>query len=299
MTMVVLAAMAAGCGGGEEPSATGNGGAEHAPTGGVLKWTAIPDTNQEELKAKYDPISVYLSEKLGVECKYEPVADYTASVEAFKTGDIQLAWFGGLTGVQARAAVDGATAIAQGAEDPTYKSYFIAHKDTGLERSAAFPTEIGQLPFSFGSKGSTSGRLMPEFFIRSETGQAPKDFFTVGHSFSGAHDKTALMVQDGAEVKVGALSYTTYDTMVAEGKLDPEVCRIIWVTPDYADYNFTAHPRLEEMFGSGFTGKLQQALVDMQDPKLLGAFPRSALIEATNDDFAKIEKTAKDLGLLE
>jgi phosphonate transport system substrate-binding protein len=298
MTIALMAALAAGCGGetGTESGTAPEGG--ESASGGVLRWTAIPDTNPEELKAKYNPISEYLSEKLGVECEYRPVADYKASVEAFKTGDISLAWFGGLTGVQARAAVDGATAIAQGAEDPEYKSYFIAHKDTGLERSNAFPMEIGKLPFTFGSQSSTSGRLMPEFFIRQETGKSPQDFFSVGHSCSGAHDKTALLVQDGTEVKAGVLSYTTYDKMVAAGKLDPEVCRIVWVTPDYADYNFTAHPNLEEKFGAGFTKKLQDALIAMKDPKLLGAFPRSALIPASNEDFAKIESTAKDLGLL-
>ena len=298
ITMAVLAALTAGCGGEGTADAPGSKSVTNGAGAAVLRWTAIPDTNPEELKAKYNPVSEYLSAQLGVQCKYEPVADYKASVEAFKTGDIQLAWFGGLTGVQARAAVDGATAIAQGVEDPIYKSYFIAHKDTGIEKSAKFPMELGNFAFAFGSASSTSGRLMPEYFIRTETGKAPQDFFSVGFSFSGAHDKTALMVQDGTEVKVGVLSYTTYDTLVAEGKIDPDVCRVVWVTPLYADYNFTAHPSLEKQFGEGFTAKLQQALIDMKDPKLLGAFPRSGLIKASNEDFAKIETVATDLGLL-
>lgn len=297
-TMALVAALVAGCGGGEGSSpATESGGATPEATGGVLRWTAIPDANAEALKAKYTPISAYLADKLGVEVEYVPVADYKASVEAFKSGDIQLAWFGGLTGVQARAAVDGARAVAQGTEDPQYKSYVIAHKDTGIERSAAFPMEIGKFGFAFGSPNSTSGRLMPEFYIRKETGKAPQDFF-VGVVFSGAHDKTALMVQEGTEVKCGVLNYKTYDEMVADGKIDPEVCRIVWVTPTYADYNFTAHPRLDEMFGAGTVDRLQQALIGMTDPKLLGAFPRSGMIAASNEDFAGIEQTAKDLGLL-
>jgi len=302
ITLALLAAIAAGCSAEEPagPASTGGGGGEGGGggSGGVLRWTAIPDANAEALKAKYTPISEYLAEKLGIEVEYVPVADYKASVEAFKSGDIQLAWFGGLTGVQARAAVDGSVAIAQGAEDPTYKSYFIAHKDTGLEKSNAFPMEIGKYAFTFGSESSTSGRLMPEFFIREKTGKSPKDFFTAGFGFSGAHDKTALMVQEGTEVKCGALNYGTYDEMVAEGKIDPEVCRVIWVTPTYADYNFTAHPRIDEMFGAGSIDRLQKALIDMKDPNLLGAFPRSAMIAASNEDFAKIEKTAKDLGLI-
>jgi phosphonate transport system substrate-binding protein len=298
ITLALGAVLVAGCGaegtGGEAATSSGEGGAAHA----ALTWTAIPDANAESLKLKYDPVSAYLSEKLGVDVIYKPVADYKASVEGFKSGDIQLAWFGGLTGVQAREAVDGANAIAQGAEDPKYKSYFIAHKDTGIEPSEDFPMALADHAFTFGSESSTSGRLMPEYFIRQTTKKGPKEFFQKGFSFSGAHDKTALMVEAGTEVKAGALSYKKYDSMVAKGEIDPEVCRIVWTTPTYEDYNFTAHPRLEEMFGAGFTDKLQAALIGMKDKALLDAFPRSALIPAKNEDFAKIKKTAAELGLV-
>ncbi len=301
LVMTLAALVAAGCGPKSEPTTPATaGGGDHAaaPAGGKLVWTAIPDANAEALKAKYDPISTYLAGKLGVEVEYKPVADYSASVEGFKAGSIQLAWFGGLTGVQARAAVPGAVAIAQGEEDPVYKSYFIVHKDTGIEKSDEFPMAIANFPFAFGSESSTSGRLMPEYFLRKLTGKGPKDFFTKGFEFTGAHDKTALAVQEGSKIKCGVLNYGTYDQMVKDKKIDPEVCRIVWTTPTYADYNFTSHPRLEEMFGKGFTEKLQQALIDMKDPALLGAFPRKSLIKASNADFANIESVAKDLGLL-
>ncbi|MFT5122316.1 MAG: phosphonate transport system substrate-binding protein, partial [Verrucomicrobiales bacterium] len=68
--------------------------------------------------------------------------------------------------------------------------------------------------------------------------------------------------------------------------------------PTYADYNFTAHPDLEKTFGEGFTKKLQQVLVDMKDPELLSAFPREALIPATNEEFDGIKKVAENLGFL-
>ena len=297
--VAAAALLAAGCGAEPAKPAAGGSGPVDAPAPtAVLRWTAIPDTDAQALKAKYTSISTYLADRLGVKVEYVPVADYKASVEGFKSGDLQLAWFGGLTGVQARAAVPGARAIAQGAEDPEYKSYFIAHADTGIEPSEEFPTELGGVAFSFGSESSTSGRLMPEYFLRKITGKSPKDFFTAGFSFSGAHDKTARLVQEGGAVKAGVLSYTTYDKMVERGELDPGVCRIVWTTPFYADYNFTAHPRLEEMFGEGTIQRLQDALVAMDDKQLLDAFPRSAIIPAENADFAAIEDVARELGLL-
>ena len=273
-------------------SASGEGdGSTPAPT---LRFSAIPDQNTTELKEKFDPVAKYLSTSLGVPVEYIPATDYSASVKMFENEDILLAWFGGLTGVQARAQVPGARAIVQGKEDPEYFSYFIANADTGLERSDEFPSAISDFSFTFGSESSTSGRLMPQHFIETLSGKSFKEFLAKGFSFSGNHDKTCELVESG-QVQVGALSYKTYEKRVAAGKTNPDICKIIWKTPTYADYNFTAHPRIEEIYGAGFTEKLQRALIGMTDPELLAAFPREALIEAKNEDFDRILELAKQL----
>ena len=263
----------------------------------VLRFSAIPDQNSTQLKEKFDAIAVYLSQQLDVPVEYVAASDYKASVEMFRNREIQLAWFGGLTGVQARRSVKGARAIAQGEEDPNYRSYFIAHKDTGLEQSDEFPSGLSGLKFTFGSESSTSGRLMPAFFIRKETGQAPDEFFGSQPAFSGNHDKTVELVESG-QFQAGAVNYKVYDQRVADGETDPEVCRIVWVTPDYSDYNFTAHPDLESMFGEGFTDRLQSALIEMDGPELLAAFPRKSLIAAKNSDFDDILEVAISLGFI-
>ncbi len=271
------------------------GGSQDAPA--VLRFTAIPDQNTTELRQKFAPLTEHLSQVLGVAVEYVPSRDYQASVEMFRAGDIQLAWFGGLTGVQARAAVPGAKAIAQGEVDPQYYSYFIANSETGLELQEDFPDEIGQYAFTFGSESSTSGRLMPEYFIKENTDQSPDEFFAKGFSFSGSHDKTVELVEAG-QFSCGVVNYKVYDQRVAAGKTDPNVCRVIWKTPTYADYNFTAHPEIDSIFGVGFTDKLQKALTDIKDESLLSALPRRKLIKAHNDEFSGIEAVAKQLGMV-
>ncbi|MCB9514102.1 MAG: putative selenate ABC transporter substrate-binding protein [Candidatus Krumholzibacteriia bacterium] len=262
-----------------------------------LLYTAIPDQNSTELIEKFKPFSDHLSQVLGVPVRYVPARDYQASVEMFRNGDVQLAWFGGLTGVQARAAVPGASAIAQGAADPTYYSYFIANASTGLEKSDDFPMGIEDLAFTFGSESSTSGRLMPEHFIREATGKAPSDFFSKPVSFSGSHDKTCELVASG-QFQAGVVNYKVYDRRVAEGTTDPNVVRVIWQTPQFADYNWTAHPSLDATFGAGFTMKLQKAMTDISDPALLAALPREKLIPASNAEFEGIREVAVQLGML-
>jgi phosphonate transport system substrate-binding protein len=282
----------AGCGGEEAQPA--DGAAAAAPP---LRFTAIPDQNTTELAEKLAPLARHLAAVLAVPVEYVPAHDYQASVETFRNGDVLLGWFGGLTGVQARHLVPGARAIAQGVEDPAYKSYFIAHRSTGLERADELPLAIRDLRFTFGSESSTSGRLMPEHFLTQATGASPRDFFTHPPGFSGSHDKTIELVESG-QVQVGVVNYKVYERRVEEGKTDPEVCRVIWETPEYADYNWTAHPDLETVYGAGFTERLQRALVAIDDPALLAALPRSALIPASNEQYEGIRLVATELGML-
>ena len=270
---------------------------EAAPPAPTFRFSAIPDQNTSETQEKLAPLVAHLTESLGVAFEYVPARDYQAAVEMFKNGDVQLAWFGGLTGVQARRAVPGAEAIAQGASDPNFFTYFIAHRDTGLERSEDFPTGLGALTFTFGSESSTSGRLMPELYLRENTGSSPEDYFEHPIGFSGSHDKTVELVESG-QFQAGAVNYKVYDQRVADGETDPEVARVIWKTPPYADYNWTVRPDVEATFGEGFLERLRQTLVAIDDPALLVALPRERLIPARNEDFEGIRQVAETLGML-
>ncbi|MEM6673705.1 MAG: putative selenate ABC transporter substrate-binding protein [Planctomycetota bacterium] len=264
----------------------------------ALRFTAIPDSDKTELELRFRPLAEHLSTVLGVPVEYVPTADYSASVEMFKSGDVQLAWFGGLTGVQARAAVEGARVVAQGAVDPRFKTYFIAHDVSPESGDGAFPEDLLRgKRFTFGSRQSTSGRLMPEFHLREATGLAPTAFFSeVG--FSGSHDKTAELVDSGA-FEAGAINFRTYDELLADGRISADTCRVVWTTPEYADYNWTVHPRVDETFGAGTADAIQSALLALDDPALLAALQRpEGLIEAREEEFAGIASVARELGFL-
>lgn len=143
----------------------------------VFTFTAIPDENESQLRTRFEKVATYLETELGVEVKYIPVKSYSAAVTAFRNNQVQLAWFGGLSGVQARRLVPGSEAIAQGDEDQFFQSYFIAHESAQIFPSDSFPNLNG-LTFTFGAKGSTSGRLMPEFFIERNLGKKPKMYLS-------------------------------------------------------------------------------------------------------------------------
>lgn len=267
----------------------------------TLRFTAIPDDDRAELEQRFRPLAEYLEAELGVPVEYVATTDYAASVEMFKAGDVHLAWFGGLTGVQARAAVEGAHAIAQGAVDPHFKSYFVIHdpsqRPTGDD--GGMPVEVLRgTRFAFGSRQSTSGRLMPEFYLREASGVAPLELF--GEViFSGSHDRTAELVHTGA-VDAGVLNFRTWENLVASGAIQEETCALLWPTPEYADYNWTAHPELDEAFGAGTIERVRQALVGLEDAALLEALQRpEGIIPADDAAFEGIAEVARALGFLE
>ena len=259
-------------------------------------FTAIPDENSARLQERFGGVAKYLESKLGVPVKYIPVKSYSASVTAFKNNQVQLAWFGGLSGVKARAAVPSSTAIAQGAEDVEFKSYIIAHSSTGVNAAKDIPAAIKGKTFTFGSKGSTSGRLMPEFYLRKAFNDSPENVFSkVG--FSGDHSKTIALVQSGAYL-IGAVNYSVWDREVADGKIDTSKVKVIWTTPTYPDYNWTIRGDVDATWGAGFSKKVTDALLSMKDKTLLESFPRSKFIPVENGAYDPIIKTAQQLGII-
>jgi len=263
----------------------------------TLVFTAIPDEDETKLVERFRGIADYLEEKLEVDVRYVPVKSYAAAISAFRNNQVQLAWFGGLSGVQARSLVPGSQAIAQGVEDQSFNSYFIAHKSTGLEESEDLPEELRGKTFTFGSKGSTSGRLIPEYYIREAFNEAPQDVFSrVG--FSGNHTKTLRLVESGT-YDVGAINYSVWTKELENGNIDTDAVKVIWTTPSYPNYQWTIRGDVNERFGDGFMQRVQEALLSMEDKELLNSFPRSGFIPVSNDAYKPIEVVGKQIGIID
>ncbi|MEL6938850.1 MAG: putative selenate ABC transporter substrate-binding protein [Cyanobacteria bacterium J06598_1] len=267
----------------------------------TLNVGAIPDQDPEKLQRLYGILAEYLSTELGVPVTYQPVTDYTAAVTAFKVGDFDLVWFGGLTGVQARLQVPEAEAIAQRDIDAEFHSIFIANSQTDLAplSDGSELTSLKGKTIAFGSESSTSGRLMPQHFL-SEAGVSLSDF-KGEPGFSGSHDATLKLVESGS-YDVGALNEQVWLDRVAEGAVDEGQVQAIWQTPAYYDYHWVVNAEaVDAEFGEGFTEKIQAALLklDASDPEqaeILDLFGAENFIETDNDNYAQIEAVGREIG---
>jgi len=259
-------------------------------------FTTQPDHNTKKLKKNYTKLAVYLEKALQTKVVFVPTTSYDDSIMAFAKNRVQLAWFGALAGIKARRLVKGSTAIVQGLEDTQFYSYFIANTSTGLKRSGRFPKGIEGKSFTFGSKESTSGRLMPEYYIRWILRKTPKQAFSkVG--FSGSHSKTILEVQSG-KYQVGVVNYSVWDKMLKDGLINTSKVKIIWKSLKYPDYQFSIRGDVDKQFGAGFTRRVQNALLKIKDKEILSAFPRSKFIKADNSEYNIDISVAKAVGLI-
>ena len=260
---------------------------------------AIPDQDPELIARNYGLLADYLSEEIGIDVDFQPVTEYPAAVSGFRIGDLDLVWFGGLTGVQARLQVEGADAIAQRDIDAEFTSVFIAGTDTDLTPidSVDGLSELAGHSFTFGSESSTSGRLMPQSFM--EQAGVTLDDLDGEPGFSGAHDKTIALVESGT-YEAGALNSQVWYSAVEDGAVDLDAVQLIFETPTYYDYHWVARPELGDELESRIVDAL--AALDPSVPEqaeILDFFGADTFIATENGNYADIEAVGRASGLIE
>ena len=285
--------LAAGAALGAALAGCGRSAAQTSP--GPLRVGAIPDQDPEVLQRLHGTVADAMSRALDLEVEYTPVTDYAAAVSLFRTGDLDLVWFGGLTGVQARLQTPGAEPVAQRDIDRAFTSVFVVNAGTGLAPSDDL-TALAPLRFTYGSETSTSGRLMPAWFLR-EAGVDPQGF-PGGPGFSGSHDATLALVASGS-YQAGVLNAQVWRSRTEEGAVDPAVVRYAETAP-YSDYHWLLGPRAAERTG---VPDLRDRLLDFftglpAGSPVLELFGAGSFVPVQASDHDRIEQIGRDLGLV-
>ncbi|MCR8540009.1 MAG: putative selenate ABC transporter substrate-binding protein [Prochlorococcus marinus CUG1439] len=266
----------------------------------VLRVGAIPDQNQDILDKRFNLFSKELSKQLDVEVKYIPVINYVAAVTGFRTKDLDLVWFGGLSGVQARLQTPNSIVIAQRDIDKKFKSVFIVNKNLELNSISDIKDlrKLKNLRFTFGSENSTSGRLMPEYFL-NQAGVEIEHFKGKKASFSGSHDATIALVNNGA-FDAGALNKQVWEKNLKNNPTRTRNLELFWVTPEYVDYHWLAQGDLDNRFMKGFTKKLKSAILNLDikkesHKKILDMFNAKRFVNAEAKQYKNIEDIGRKL----
>lgn len=214
-----------------------------------IRITAIPDSDAKKIEEQCTLVADRLTKVLGIPVKFMPQQNYAACVTGLATDQLELVWYGGVTAVQAMNKMDeakkGCTMIACRDADKKYKSYFIANKDAKIgevKDLKELAAKAEGMNFTFGSKSSTSGHVMPRHFFQDQAGEKPEEVFK-NVAYSGNHDNTLKNVAAGT-AHVGAMNYKNWDNAKDEMAKAKEKCELIYTTPFYADYVWMASDRI-------------------------------------------------------
>ena len=267
--------------------------AQDAAAQGVLKVSAIPDEAPTELQRKFKPLGEYLAQETGMKVEFTPVTDYAAVVESLATNKLDLAWLGGFTFVQAKLRTNGtAIPIVQRAEDEKFTSRFIVP----VGSSAKSLADLKGKTFAFGSPASTSGHLMPRFFLLQAGIDPDKDFRNV--AFSGAHDATVAFVA-GGKAEAGVLNASVWDKLVEAKNPNALKVRVLATTPPYYDYNWTVRGDLDPVLVNKLTAAFLK--LDPSNPahkSILDLQRASKFVPTKTSNYDGIENAARSAGLI-
>ena len=264
---------------------------ESEPSIEVLRIGILPDEGDDELRERYVPLLEFLSRASELPCKLVIPNNYAELVRQFGEGQIDLAYFGGVTFVNARSQ-HGAVPLVMRDVDSNFTSVFMVADENFKDLEG-----LQGKRFSFGSRLSTSGHLMPRHFLHTERSIDPEKYFG-SIEFSGKHDLTAYRVRDG-EVDAGVANAEIVRKMFADGRLQPGDIRIIWTTPPFPDYVWAVHPRIHPVTRE----KIQQAFLQLStdnphETAILSRMGTAGFYPASVNDFSMLRQIMARGGVL-
>lgn len=256
-----------------------------------LRVGVLPGDTPKSLRERHEPLVEYLSQELNLAAELIVPDDYASLVDLFRNGELDLAFFGGLTFVQASRQA-GAVPLVMGDSDTRFTSYFLVHGSNAGRTLESFRGAS----FSFGPESSTSGHLMPRFFLR-EKEMDPEVFFG-DVRYAGSHDTTAYWVRDG-KVDLGVAGADIIDTMLRDGRLQEGDVHILWQSPPYSNYVWAVQSDL----GAEWQIKIRDAFLQLspevdEHSKILSLQNAGGFLPAGQQDFARLENIAGQLNLL-
>jgi phosphonate transport system substrate-binding protein len=255
-----------------------------------LRVGLIPNQAPDTIKAQYEPFRKYLAERLNQPVEFFVATDYAGVVEAMASDRLDVAYFGGVTFVQAeqRAKLYPiVTEVDQATQTTKYHSVIITNAASTIKTTA----DIKGRKFAFGDINSTSGSLYPRLMLdRAGIGDFTNTALFI---YTGGHDATTLAVANGT-VDAGGVEERIMERLLQQGRVDRATLRIVERSSPIEGYPWVVRSALE----TGFVGQITDAFLAIKDEGLLRLMRALRYATVTSKDYDEVRNEAKRLGLL-
>ncbi|MDJ0706733.1 MAG: phosphate/phosphite/phosphonate ABC transporter substrate-binding protein [Leptolyngbyaceae cyanobacterium MO_188.B28] len=246
----------------------------------------LPDEDAASIIQDNQGLSAYLEDALDREIELVVTTDYSSMIEAASNGRLDLAYFGPLSYVLAKTKSDiepFAARLKNGTT--TYTSLIIGNVEAGVSEFS----DIEGMTVAFGDPASTSSRLFPELTLAEAGLKAGENYEAV---FLGAHDAVALAVQNG-NAQAGGLSRPIFDSLVAEGIIDPSKVAVIAESDPIPQYPWTLRADLDP----ALKDQISSTFLNLDEASVLEPFKADGFAAMTDKDYDGIRKAGQILGL--
>ncbi|MPZ14403.1 MAG: phosphate/phosphite/phosphonate ABC transporter substrate-binding protein [Chloroflexi bacterium] len=255
----------------------------------TLRVGLIPNQAPDRVRAQYEPFRAHLSRVLGQPVETFVATDYTGVVETMASDKLDLAYFGGLTYVQAeqRANVHPiVTEVDRETGTTRYYSAIIVRSDSPYQRLE----DLRGKPFAFGDISSTSGSLYPRIMLdRVGFGDFTNPQLFV---YSGGHDATLAAVIN-ATVEAGGLEKRIMERAFEVGTFRSDQIRVLQQA-EVQGYPWVVRAKLD----AGLVERITDAFLTMDDPELLRLMRAERYERVTAGDYDEVRQQAARLDLV-
>jgi phosphonate transport system substrate-binding protein len=196
----------------------------------VLRFGLISTESTQNLKEQWLPFLADMEKKLGMKVEAFFAPDYAGVIEAMRFKKVDLAWYGNKAAIEAVDRAGGEVFVKMVSADgyPGYHSVLIVNKDSPIKTLGDVLKQPGKFTFGNGDPNSTSGFLIPSYYVFAKNKIDPKTHFT--KVTNANHEFNALAVANGL-VDVA----TCNTSMVGDPDRDPKKGRLWETKPELAE----------------------------------------------------------------
>jgi phosphonate transport system substrate-binding protein len=190
----------------------------------------IPTESTTTAMKGFEPFRADMEKALGVPVKLFSASDYAGIIEAMRFNKVHLAWFGNKSAIEAVKRAEGEVFVqtVDAGGNPGYWSLILVHKDSPYQSIDEIVRDGKNLTFGNGDPNSTSGYLVPTYYLWSQRGIDPAKHFKLVRN---ANHETNLMAVANKQVDFATNNTENFDKIA---KANPDVVknlRVIWKSP--------------------------------------------------------------------
>jgi phosphonate transport system substrate-binding protein len=195
-----------------------------------INFGIISTESSQNLKSDWQPVLDDMAKKLGMKVNGFFASDYAGIIEGMRFNKVQVAWFGNKSAIEAVDRANGEVFAQMLNADGTlgYYSHLIVHKDSPIKSLDDMLKQGKNLSFGNGDPNSTSGFLVPGYYVFSQNNIDPKTFFKVSRGAN--HESNALAVAN-KQVDVATNNSENLDKIKDKLPAKFNDIRVIWTSP--------------------------------------------------------------------